>query len=415
MRSRHLLIVALAVAYCRSGLTLAGEGPFYRVVVVPDPPSGITRNTRMLLNDTGLVVGHELSGSIIRPYVWNRVTGQILTPIDRPSIIIALNNTGVAVGLSHNSGFGTESWTWSEETNVVPVPDVPDGPGSNSQASAINDAGTIAGTREGMEGTPGVFVWWPDGTVEGIPSSDAGEVVGISQDNWIVFNANYGDGGETFRWTRETGIDELANFPCGADLNNVHQSYAINRLGHACGYMNCYCGYWYEYCFRAFHWSPDHGVTMLPGPPDYGLIRSSVATDINDRDVIIGAMDWSDSDGPKPYVWDPVDGPRLLLDHIDPCETLGGPLRFAGVRAINNHGEILGTRGVGLEALLLTPYLRGDLDGDRIVTTPDLAILLAHFGEAGEMNYADGDVDCNRGVDISDLAILLANFGDQLP
>ena len=52
----------------------------------------------------------------------------------------------------------------------------------------------------------------------------------------------------------------------------------------------------------------------------------------------------------------------------------------------------------------------GDLDGDRGVGLPDLAILLSHYGDSGA-SHADGDLDDDGDVDIRDLATLLGVYG----
>lgn len=53
----------------------------------------------------------------------------------------------------------------------------------------------------------------------------------------------------------------------------------------------------------------------------------------------------------------------------------------------------------------------GDVDNDGEVGLSDLATLLAHYGEAAGMTYADGDLDGDGDVDLSDLASLLAEYG----
>jgi uncharacterized protein (DUF2141 family) len=49
----------------------------------------------------------------------------------------------------------------------------------------------------------------------------------------------------------------------------------------------------------------------------------------------------------------------------------------------------------------------GDLNGDGVIDTADLGILLANFGGGGPV----GDLNGDGVVDTSDLGILLANFG----
>ena len=53
----------------------------------------------------------------------------------------------------------------------------------------------------------------------------------------------------------------------------------------------------------------------------------------------------------------------------------------------------------------------GDLDGDSAVQLADLATLLAHFGAAQGVSYADGDINSDGAVTLDDLATLLAFFG----
>lgn len=58
----------------------------------------------------------------------------------------------------------------------------------------------------------------------------------------------------------------------------------------------------------------------------------------------------------------------------------------------------------------------GDLNGDGEVSLGDLAVLLAHFGNASGAGVADGNIEGNDGdVDIGDLALLLAHFGQVCP
>jgi hypothetical protein len=57
----------------------------------------------------------------------------------------------------------------------------------------------------------------------------------------------------------------------------------------------------------------------------------------------------------------------------------------------------------------------GDLDGDDDVDLADLAQLLAHYGQTGEVTYEDGDLDGDFDIDLADLAALLAVYGTTCP
>jgi hypothetical protein len=82
---------------------------------------------------------------------------------------------------------------------------------------------------------------------------------------------------------------------------------------------------------------------------------------------------------------------------------------------INEAGMILVSDQTDGSALLLTPYLPGDLDSGGTVDLQDLATMLANFGRDGDATYADGDLDCDADIDLQDLAALLGNFGATLP
>ena len=56
--------------------------------------------------------------------------------------------------------------------------------------------------------------------------------------------------------------------------------------------------------------------------------------------------------------------------------------------------------------------LTGDLNGDCVVNSLDVLILLNNFGMTGDADYAHGDMDGDRDVDTLDVLALLNRFGD---
>jgi len=96
--------------------------------------------------------------------------------------------------------------------------------------------------------------------------------------------------------------------------------------------------------------------------------------------------------------------------------------RFAGICAGTDGRDLL-----VYESLTDPPYgsyrilsrwfvsCLGDLDGDADVDLADLAILLAHYGTAGDVGYEQGDLDGDGDVDLADLASLLAVYGTTCP
>ena len=57
----------------------------------------------------------------------------------------------------------------------------------------------------------------------------------------------------------------------------------------------------------------------------------------------------------------------------------------------------------------------GDTDHDGDVDLGDLAQLLGHYGDGGDVGWEEGDFDADGDVDLSDLAALLGNYGGACP
>ncbi len=57
----------------------------------------------------------------------------------------------------------------------------------------------------------------------------------------------------------------------------------------------------------------------------------------------------------------------------------------------------------------------GDLNGDRFVSLPDIAILLSNFGTASGATFDMGDLNGDGAVSLPDLSLCLANFGFICP
>ena len=115
------------------------------------------------------------------------------------------------------------------------------------------------------------------------------------------------------------------------------------------------------------------------------------------------------------FVWQPQRGFRSMPSLYDPC-TPEIYSRFTGNPAgiSNNHQIAMYASGTG-EAILLTPYIPGDLDEDMDVQLDDLTALLSHFGLSQGAVYSDGDLDCDGDVSLQDLTIVLSNYGETFP
>lgn len=65
------------------------------------------------------------------------------------------------------------------------------------------------------------------------------------------------------------------------------------------------------------------------------------------------------------------------------------------------------------DILIVTPPLPGDLNGDCLVNTSDLVLLLLHFGESANIGPEEGDINGDGTVNTSDLVLMLVRFGQS--
>lgn len=155
-------------------------------------------------------------------------------------------------------------------------------------------------------------------------------------------------------------------------------------------------------------------LASLLGVPTSLLVRGNeiipleyAATALNEQDQVVGYR-YIGEGRYQAWLW--VEGSLYPLDSLVPCNS-GWELHYAD--DINEVGQIVGTglhNGVERGFLLRPVGSRcvGDLDGDRTVALPDLALLLSVFGanNCGDLTY-DGRTD------LTDLAVLLGHFGDS--
>ncbi|MBI5865688.1 MAG: hypothetical protein HZB38_14495 [Planctomycetes bacterium] len=411
--ARFPAFVLLAALGAPPAIAQPGEGPFYRVVRIPEPPIGGAFTSWMSLTTDGEVAGQDARW----PYLWNPATGEFLNlsdvadqqGLDGGGIALDMSNSGRLVGISPTQQNTWTSWGWTRDDGIFWIADLPDSPGTDFIAGAINDHGMLAGIRLGSGGGQ-VSIWDESRGARDIPADSAfSEVADLNNDNWLVLNANYGDGMATGLWTPESGFNPLTGFPYEDSFN---YSNAINNSGWIVGGARDYCGYWYDFCTWPFVWTPADGLLILYDvAPRYDDPVYAEAVDVNDAGVVIGNI-YRGLPSFQSFVWEAASGVRLVRDRIDPCETRNGPIGVGVLLAINNAGQIVSWRGLYQRALLLSPYIRGDLDGSGQVELADLSALLRGFGSDGGATYAAGDLDCDADVDLQDLAILLANFGE---
>jgi hypothetical protein len=124
-----------------------------------------------------------------------------------------------------------------------------------------------------------------------------------------------------------------------------------------------------------------------------------------------------DADGPDddPSTWE--DNDYHLADD-SPCVDSGDPnyVPYAFETDIDGQarlwdGDDDGVARIDLGSDEAGAWCFGDLDGDGVIDTADVLVLLANYGTPTGMTYTDGDFDYDGGIDLADLAELLSRYG----
>jgi hypothetical protein len=298
-----------------------------------------------------------------------------------------VNAAGVVCGGTYTPSDRIQPYLWSAETG------------------RLVDLNWCVGEYYAYPSMEGAFLWRPEsgygllglfGSEVPLPSdvSNAGMVVGrIGRYPW--------DGQFACTWEETEGWRYLPLLPGGVaqtapDINR-HEQIAGRALVNG--------------IHQAYVLGPVSGYRLL-GSPFPGIAQTE-AYALNDRGDVVGfATPVAPGSPTRAFIWLASGDAGLLDELVDPCEPQ--PV-FRWSSAVDNLGRIAARDETIRQAVLLTPYLPGDLDRDSHVDTSDLATLLMYFGSAGASSYEQGDLDCDADVDLSDLTALLARFGDALP
>lgn len=280
----------------------------------------------------------------------------------------ALNNLGDVIGRASRSLAAESGATiWSRAGAQMNQVSALAG-GDYSSASAINDAGEVAGAANTGESII-PFVWTTSGGMRRIPllaGDNCGQALGINRHGNVVGYSSGPNGVKAVLWTAGAGVQNLGNLAGGSysrarDINDSNEivgtvkiasgdravlwvkvgnprnlgtlqgdtsseSTAINNAGDVVGYSNGPRG------ARAFLWSKATGMQNLGVLPGGNFSR---ALDINDAEEVVGTS--TSSSGERAFVWTRGAGIQDLND------ALSSPVGvvFVEAHAINNKGQIL--------------------------------------------------------------------------
>lgn len=285
------------------------------------------------IDAAGVIVGRaDITPGVARAFI--RRPGGPLTDLGvlgsgDESDATALNRAGTVVGTSTTTPDGdTRAFVWTEEAGMVDLGTLPGT--SNSQATDINASGWIVGNSfgDGSRGwvrDPATGVLTDVGTLPGgslvrlEAINDAGAAVGVAGDPEVTVPVV---------WTATAGLTRIP-VPAGSPLYNPT---AINDVGQVVGTMLDDEGSRH----RSFVHDLKTGTTI-----ELGGFGSSMALDIDDRGIAVGSASdtyW----GPKVLaVWDTTTGASWSYPLPDATTDLGS------IDTIGERGQLLATELVG--------------------------------------------------------------------
>ena len=314
----------IAVLVCCFGSPVGVRAALLTNIGVLD---GHTHSGATDVNDAGVVVGVSFTISdsppgptppVNRAFRYTASGGmQALTPVGTNSVATAVNNAGVIVGWSGGTisvgGFGFH-WTAPGPIQNFPI---------GSQAHSINDSGVIVGNLAQFGVPQHAFRYDGSG-----PQQDLGVIAGAQS---YAYDIN--DAGVIVGWSNvnATALKKAARYVNGAwsavpGLSNVidSEARAINESGDVVGIVGTSGG---------FRFNNAAGTTAsLAGD----------ASDINDAGFVVGSVNG------RAALWRPNNTFVDLdawLDATSPAE--GANVTLTRANAINNHGLIVGNAGSG--------------------------------------------------------------------
>lgn len=323
-----------------------------------------------------------------------------LTPLgDLPgggfqSVPADINNRGQVTG---DSDVGPiHAFRWDADEGMIDLGDLPGG-WDQSFGNGINDLGQVAGSAVSSKGGE-AFLWDPLFGMIGLgdlPGGSVGSIAhGINNLTQVVGHGSVDGGIEAFLWDAEKGMIGLGHLDgqcvCSVGLgindatqvcgwsgskgfvwdsvngmvalgsltgpNGYSEGNGINNLGQICGASSSRIA-----ILEAFLWDPDLGMIglgILPG--EKGAFSNAFA--LNDHAQVVGFGARGRKQRRFAFVWDAEHGMRDLNELLYAGAKGYGHMKVAWGN--NNAGQVACFASPPGEAVLLTPFVLGDMDCD---------------------------------------------------
>jgi probable HAF family extracellular repeat protein len=344
--------------------------------ILPDLGSGTTDAKAM--NDSGAIVGQSgLANHAIHAFLWTQAGGikDLGSPLGGNSIAYAINPAGEVSGLTFSpDGAIVHAFFWSPSTGAIDL-GVSNG-NSTSFALGMNGAGEIVGYQFGTTSGFTPFRWTQATGIEslhdfGLPNgfakavNDNGEIAGYAA---IAEKQTH-----AVKWSPDGTIQDLGTLSGTMSSN----AFFINQSGHVAGYSrptDC-CGKQ-----RTFFWTPA-GIVDIGLLPNHQNGRS-IPIGFNNRDQIVGSNGGT-------YLWSPTLGLRQIP---------GIKVNQLINHALNDAGQILGTRRSNLPAVLASPTMHVNVSssqnpsnvGQNVTFTANVSSIVGLPPDGEQVTFMDG-------------------------
>ncbi len=361
----------------------------YEVTPLPIPDCGLIDPSIYPadMNNAGVVVGGydqcDMSGFAI--YRWHPDSG-LDTSVQLPpgatsAFATAINDLGNIAGCATSDD--GEQFGWILINGEYQIIGLPNGLGPMIDILSLNNSNTAVGWLGSSPSGERHAFRWNDGELtllDSIVGSTNARAVDINDSGSIT--GNIVSPSTTFVIDDE-GVTFLPVIDCDDQaFQGISEPFAIGPDGTIVGTVTCQ-----DFLRLAVSWQDGEPVD-LGGLPEFP--GDSFAYDVNRYGTIVGGS---------------VNGWIWLNGQLTDLQSLSGAPQVGSGTVINDQHEIL----VAGDGLVLRPAdsPNGDLTADCRVDMTDLAQLLAEWGSRSD---APADIDGNGMVGSGDLAILLANW-----